>query len=111
MARLTGAFPAFYVGKAHRSRYAGKAARYQSRQGGPMTKRYWLLLTLCAAALAVVVTPVAAGKPHPHKAKKHEAAIYLSPGYTCSGGATDTSGRTYGFFKAKLKKKGAAIDV
>jgi len=75
-----------------------------------MTKRFWLLLALCLASLAVVLTPVAAGKA-PQKAKKHQAPIYLSSGYTCSGGATDTSGKTYGTFKAKLQRKGSMVDT
>jgi hypothetical protein len=75
-------------------------------------KRLFALAVTAALAGVVAVAPAASkGHHHATKVKRHEAPIYLSSAFTCSGGASDTTGTVYGTFKAKLKDKGTTVAV
>lgn len=70
-------------------------------------KKLAIVLALCMASSIVVGGVVFAGKPAGSGAGK--ASLYDSEGYTCLGGASETTGPTYGFVILNTNASGDLI--
>jgi hypothetical protein len=78
-------------------------------QKGEMGMKRFVVLALVALLALALALPASAGRPGGSGAAK--ALLYDSPGYTCPGGALDTSGSVYGFVVMNTNRKGDLLVV